>query len=169
MTLSINDTHSLAVSSVITPSVAFFIVTVYTCKIFVTLVSDEQIFFLVAFFHRHLRNIDCIMAHTPCLVCFISTVNSRSKKRKKIILLRAAHVAATQQNFSGLYYLDVYAYLKWDLPDNLINVIWARSDKSYSCTVHGATTFDMTTLSIMAVSFTINKRHSAKWHSAKWH
>ncbi len=45
--------------------------------------------------HRHLRNIDCLMAHTACLVCFISTVNSRSKKRKKRCLLRAALVAGT--------------------------------------------------------------------------
>jgi hypothetical protein len=41
------------------------------------------------FFHRHLRDIYCLMAHTidlahtACLVCFISTVNGRSKKRKK--------------------------------------------------------------------------------------
>jgi hypothetical protein len=33
--------------------------------------------------HRHLSNIDCLMAHTACLVCFISTVNGRSKKKKK--------------------------------------------------------------------------------------
>jgi len=30
--------------------------------------------------HRHLSNIDCLMTHTACLVCFISTVNGRSKK-----------------------------------------------------------------------------------------
>jgi len=29
---------------------------------------------------RHLSNIDCLMAHTTCLVCFISTVNGSSKK-----------------------------------------------------------------------------------------
>jgi hypothetical protein len=33
--------------------------------------------------HRHLRNIDCLMAHTACLVCFISTVNGCSKKVRK--------------------------------------------------------------------------------------
>jgi len=33
--------------------------------------------------HRHLSNIDCLMAHTTYLVCFISTVNGRSKKDKK--------------------------------------------------------------------------------------
>jgi hypothetical protein len=33
--------------------------------------------------HRHRNNIDCLMAHTACLVCFISTVNGRSKKLKK--------------------------------------------------------------------------------------
>jgi hypothetical protein len=32
--------------------------------------------------HRHLSNIDCLMARTACLVCFISTVNGRSKKKK---------------------------------------------------------------------------------------
>jgi hypothetical protein len=33
--------------------------------------------------HRHLSNIDCLTARTACLVCFISTVNGRSKKRKE--------------------------------------------------------------------------------------
>jgi hypothetical protein len=37
--------------------------------------------------HRHPRNMDCLMALTAWLVCFISTVNSRSKKRKKRSLL----------------------------------------------------------------------------------
>ncbi len=35
------------------------------------------------FNHRHLSNIDCLMARTVCLVCFISTVNGRSKKKKE--------------------------------------------------------------------------------------
>ncbi len=58
--------------------------------------------------HRHLRNIDCLTEHTACLVCFISTVNGRSKKRKKRSILRAVLVAGTQQNLHSLYYLDVY-------------------------------------------------------------
>jgi hypothetical protein len=33
--------------------------------------------------HRYLRNIECLMAHTACLVCFISTVNGHSKKKGK--------------------------------------------------------------------------------------
>jgi len=33
--------------------------------------------------HRHLSNIDCLTAHMACLVCFISTVNGRSKKKRK--------------------------------------------------------------------------------------
>ncbi len=37
--------------------------------------------------HRHIRNIDCLMARSACLVCFISTVNCHSKKRKKRSLL----------------------------------------------------------------------------------
>jgi hypothetical protein len=33
--------------------------------------------------HRHLRNIECLTERTACLVCFISAVNSRSKKERK--------------------------------------------------------------------------------------
>ncbi len=33
--------------------------------------------------HRHLSNIDCLTAHTPCLVCFFSTANGCNKKEKK--------------------------------------------------------------------------------------
>jgi hypothetical protein len=32
------------------------------------------------------KNIDCLTARTACLVCFISTVNGRSKKRKEAFL-----------------------------------------------------------------------------------
>ncbi len=44
--------------------------------------------------HRHLSNIDYLTAHTACLVCFISTVNDRSKKIKRS-LGRQALVAGT--------------------------------------------------------------------------
>ncbi len=33
--------------------------------------------------HRHLSNIVCLMAHTACFDCFISTVNGCSKKKRK--------------------------------------------------------------------------------------
>jgi hypothetical protein len=33
--------------------------------------------------YRHQRNIDCLIARTACLVCFISTVNGRSKTERK--------------------------------------------------------------------------------------
>jgi hypothetical protein len=33
--------------------------------------------------HRHLSNIDCLMACTACLICFIRTVNGHSKKKEK--------------------------------------------------------------------------------------
>jgi len=38
----------------------------------------------ITFVHRHLNlsNIDCLMVCTACLVCFISTVNGRSKKSR---------------------------------------------------------------------------------------
>jgi hypothetical protein len=37
----------------------------------------------VRYIHRHLRNIDCLMARTACLVCFSGSVNSRSKRKRK--------------------------------------------------------------------------------------
>ncbi len=58
--------------------------------------------------HRHLSNIDCLMACTACLVCFISTVNGCSKIKENA-LEDVALVACTQQNLSNLYSLDIYA------------------------------------------------------------
>ncbi len=53
------------------------------------------------------------MVHTACLVCFISAVNGRSKKRENA-LEDVAIVAGTQQNLSNLYSLDVYELkLSW--------------------------------------------------------
>jgi hypothetical protein len=45
--------------------------------------------------HRHVSNTDCLKARTACLVCFISTVNGRSKKKKKLSLGRPGLVAGT--------------------------------------------------------------------------
>ena len=56
---------------------------------------------------RHLSNIDCLMAHTACLVCFISTVNGRSKKGENA-MEDVALVAGTQENLSNLYSFDIY-------------------------------------------------------------
>jgi len=47
-----------------------------------------------SFYHRHLSNIDCLKARTACLVCFISTVNGRSKKEEKKAI-KTALVAGT--------------------------------------------------------------------------
>ncbi len=47
-------------------------------------VSKEDFYFVeMHSLHRHLSNIDCLMAHTACLVCFISPVNGCNKKKKK--------------------------------------------------------------------------------------
>ncbi len=51
--------------------------------------------------HRHLSNIDCLMACTACLVCFIRTGNGRSKKRS---LGRLALVEGTQRTLSNLFW-----------------------------------------------------------------
>jgi hypothetical protein len=47
------------------------------------------------------------MAHTACLVCFISAVNDCSKKRESAFE-DVALVADTQQNLGNLYSLDIY-------------------------------------------------------------
>jgi hypothetical protein len=47
------------------------------------------------------------MACTACLVCFIGTVNGRSKKKENG-LEDVALVAGTQQNLSNLYSLDIF-------------------------------------------------------------
>jgi hypothetical protein len=57
--------------------------------------------------HRHLSNIDCSMAVTACLVCFISTVTGCRKKRENA-LEDVALVVGTQQNLSNQYSLDIY-------------------------------------------------------------
>jgi hypothetical protein len=57
--------------------------------------------------HRHLGNVDCLMVHTACHVCFTSTVNDCSEKKENA-LEDAALVASTQQNLSNLYSLDIY-------------------------------------------------------------
>jgi hypothetical protein len=58
---------------------------------------------------RHLSNIDCLMACTACLVCFISTVKGCSKKAENA-LEGVALVAGTQQNLSNLLF---FRYLWW--------------------------------------------------------
>jgi hypothetical protein len=51
--------------------------------------------------------IDCLMAHTACLVCFISTVNGhydkKRKEKKKLTLGRLVLDAGTQQTLSNLF------------------------------------------------------------------
>jgi hypothetical protein len=59
--------------------------------------------------HKHLSNIDRLMAHTACLACFTSTVNGRSKKRENA-LEDVALAVGTQQNLSNLYSLGIYAH-----------------------------------------------------------
>jgi hypothetical protein len=51
------------------------------------------------------------MAHTTCLVCFISTVNDRIKKKKKRSLGSLALVAGTKQTLSDLFLsFDIYGF-----------------------------------------------------------
>jgi hypothetical protein len=47
-------------------------------------IKPVSLFNLVKGCHRHLSSIDCLMAHTACFVCFISTVNCHSEKKRKI-------------------------------------------------------------------------------------
>ncbi len=53
--------------------------------------------------HRHLSNIDCLMAHTACLVCFIS-----SSKKKKPWKTGASSRHITNLKQSILETFDIY-------------------------------------------------------------
>jgi hypothetical protein len=56
---------------------------------------------------RHVSNKDCLITHTACLVCFISTVNAHSQKRSPG---RPALVAGTLQTLQSiLETFDLYA------------------------------------------------------------
>jgi hypothetical protein len=63
--------------------------------------EENKVLWLSFFSYRHLSNIDCLTVRTACLVCFISTVNGRSKKRS---LGRLALVAGTLQSLSNLFW-----------------------------------------------------------------
>ncbi len=57
--------------------------------------------------HRHLSNIDCLMACTACLVCFISTVNGRSIKKKPIKTSTSSrHITNLKQSILETF--DIY-------------------------------------------------------------
>ncbi len=63
------------------------------------------------FNHRHLSNVDCLMAHTTFLVCFNSTVNSCSKKiKKKPIKTGASSGHITNLKQSILETFDIYGF-----------------------------------------------------------
>ncbi len=56
-------------------------------------------------FSQRSKNIDCLMARTACLVCFISTVNGRSKKREKKPIMSCAssgRITKLKQSFLHL-------------------------------------------------------------------
>ncbi len=67
--------------------------------------------------HRHLSSIDCLMVRTACLVCFISTVNSHSKKErkgKKPIKIGASrgHITNLKQSIRILFWYVWYSPTK---------------------------------------------------------
>jgi hypothetical protein len=53
---------------------------IYICVVSSKVAKASKAGIFMVLNHRHLSNIDCLMVHTACLVCFISTVNGRSKK-----------------------------------------------------------------------------------------
>ncbi len=70
------------------------------------------------------KNIDCLMARTTCLVCFISSVNGsgnkKRKEKKKLTLGRVALVAGVANaKFSSLkllIYEPVFALARLGVP-----------------------------------------------------
>jgi hypothetical protein len=60
--------------------------------------------------HRHLSNLDCLTVCTTCLVCFISTVNGRSQKKKPIKTgPSSGHITNLKQSILETF--DIYAPL----------------------------------------------------------
>jgi hypothetical protein len=61
----------------------------------------------VGYLHRHLRIIDCLMACTACLVCFISTAK---KEEKKAIMGCASsrHITKLKQSIFAFRYLWIF-------------------------------------------------------------
>jgi hypothetical protein len=61
--------------------------------------------------HRHLTNIDCLTATTACLVCFSSTLNGRSEKKKPIKTNTSSrHITNLKQSI--LETVDIYASIQ---------------------------------------------------------
>ncbi len=68
-------------------------------------------FACITLVHRHLSNIDCLMAGTACLVCFISTVNDcRKKKKPWKTSTSSGHITNLKQSI--LETLDIYALVQ---------------------------------------------------------
>jgi hypothetical protein len=89
------------------------------------------------YYRRHLSNIDCLKVHTACLVCFISTVNGNSKKKKKKpwkIGNSSRHITNLTQSL--LETSDIYNYysrtLLWPVSCRLVNRLW----KNCCCSLH---------------------------------
>ncbi len=63
--------------------------------------------------HRHLSNIDCLMACTACLVCFISTVDGCIKKKKPWKTgASSGHITNLKQSILETFYRHVNSQLK---------------------------------------------------------
>jgi hypothetical protein len=61
--------------------------------------------------HRHLTNIDCLTAHTACLVCFITTVNGYSKK----IIIKGEKCGASSRHITNLKQ-SIFSFNIYGLP-----------------------------------------------------
>ncbi len=71
----------------------------------------KQAHFGQGYFHRHLSNINCFTVHTACRVCFISTVNGRSKKERKEAnktCTNSGHMTNLKQSILETF--DIYGY-----------------------------------------------------------
>jgi hypothetical protein len=63
----------------------------------------------VGFSHGHLSNIDYLTVRTACLVCFISTVNGCSKKKKPQKMgASSGHVTNLEQSILETF--DIYGF-----------------------------------------------------------
>ncbi len=62
---------------------------------------------MATFYHRRLRIIDCLMSHTACLVCWVSTVGGGCKNALGRGSVSSGYIKKLEQSILSL---DIYAF-----------------------------------------------------------
>jgi hypothetical protein len=108
-------------------------------------------------YHRHLSNIDCLMARTACFVCFISTVNGLRNKEA----LEDGHITNLKQYILETFNIyAIYVYTEMSMVNTLIKI------KVVGVKVYPRQTWNFRSHAVSACS---NHVISLWCHSVPWH